>query len=98
MGWIEHPFKGALDLLVKYSPDQSQIVDRNIILYQNHRALDFHLKQGDNEVSGRFILVDNTLYKLTVVYPASLSQQVQDGNPFLDSFDLNPKGVHEAKT
>lgn len=85
--------KGALDLLVKYSPEQSEVVDRNIILYQNHRALDFHLKQGDNEVSGRFILVDNTLYKLTVVYPSSLSKDVEDGNPFLDSFDLNPKGV-----
>gem|GEM_PF-853887 len=87
--------KGALDLLVKYSPQQSQVVDRELILYQNHRALDFHLKQGDNDVSGRFILVDNTLYKLTVVYPPSLSQEVQNGDPFLDSFDLHPKGVKQ---
>ena len=85
--------KGALDLLVKYSPQQSQIVDRELLLYQNHRALDFHLKEGDNDVSGRFILVDNTLYKLTVVYPPSLSQEVQNGEPFLDSFDLHPKGI-----
>jgi hypothetical protein len=85
--------KGALDLLVKYSPEQGEVVSRDIILYQNHRALDFHLKQGDNEVSGRFILVDNTLYKLTVVYPSSLAKEVKDGSPFLDSFDLNPKGV-----
>lgn len=85
--------KGALDLLVKHSPEQSQIMGRELILYQNHRALDFHLKQGDNEVSGRFILVDNTLYKLTVVYPSSLSKEVDEGNPFLDSFDLHPKGI-----
>ncbi len=85
--------KGALDLLVKYSPEPSEVTDREIILYQNHRALDFHLKQGDNEVSGRFILVDNTLYKLTVIYPSSLNKEVENGNPFLNSFDLNPKGV-----
>jgi uncharacterized RDD family membrane protein YckC len=90
--------KGALDLLVKYSPEKGQVVvDRELIIYQNHRALDFHLKQGDNDVSGRFILVDNTLYKLTVVYPSSLSKEVQDGNPFLNSFDLHPKGV-QAQT
>jgi hypothetical protein len=86
--------KGALDLLVKYSPEQLEVLDREIILYQNHRALDFHLKQNDNEVKGRFILVDNTLYKLTVVYPASLHEEIQEGHPFLDSFDLHPKGVN----
>jgi hypothetical protein len=88
--------KGALDLLVKYSSEPSEIVDREIILYQNHRALDFHLKQGNNEIRGRFILVDNTLYKLTVVYPSSLQQEIQQGNPFLDSFDLHPKGISSS--
>ena len=52
---------------VKYHPIASEILNREIFLYQNHRALDFHLQQGDNEVQGRFILVDNTLYKLTVI-------------------------------
>lgn len=85
--------KGALDLLVKYSPTETEIIEREIILYQNHRALDFHLKQGENEVRGRFILVDNTLYKLTVIYPGFLSKEIEDGSPFLDSFDLHPKGV-----
>ncbi len=34
-----------------------------------------------------------TLYKLTVVYPASLREDVKEGQPFLDSFDLHPKGI-----
>ena len=85
--------KGALDLYVKYNPITSEVLNREIFLYQNHRALDFHLKQGDNEVQGRFILVDNTLYKLTVVYPSSLQEDVKEGQPFLDSFDLHPKGI-----
>lgn len=85
--------KGALDLYVKYSPITSEILNREIFLYQNHRAIDFHLKQGDNEVQGRFVLVDNTLYKLTVVYPSSLREDVKEGQPFLDSFDLHPKGI-----
>jgi hypothetical protein len=85
--------KGALDLYVKYNPIVSEVLNREIFLYQNHRALDFHLKQGDNEVQGRFVLVDNTLYKLTVVYPSSLREDVKEGQPFLDSFDLHPKGI-----
>ena len=85
--------KGALDLFVKYNPVQTEVMEKEILLYQNHRALDFHLKQGDNEVKGRFILVDNTLYKLTVIYPSSLREQVQQGGPFLNSFDLHPKGI-----
>jgi len=85
--------KGALDLYVKYNPIASEVLNREIFLYQNHRALDFHLKQGDNEVQGRFVLVDNTLYKLTVIYPSSLREDVKEGQPFLDSFDLHPKGI-----
>jgi hypothetical protein len=85
--------KGALDLLVKYAPESFEVLEREIILYQNHKALDFRLKRADNEVRGRFILVDNTLYKLTVVYPSSLNKEVENGDLFLDSFDLHPKGI-----
>jgi hypothetical protein len=85
--------KGALDLYVKHNSVMSEVLNREIFLYQNHRALDFHLKQGDNEVQGRFILVDNTLYKLTVTYPSTLQEDVKEGQPFLDSFDLHPKGI-----
>ena len=85
--------KGALDLLVKYAEMPTEVLSREIFLYQNHRAIDFHLKQGESEVRGRFILVDNTLYKLTVVYPETVKDKVEQGTPFLDSFDLHPKGI-----
>ena len=82
--------KGGLDIMVKYMPDTT-LIDKKFITHQGHRGLDFHLKQGEDEVQGRLILVGTTLYKLTVTYPLSLEQEVQD-NPFLDSFDLSTRG------
>ncbi len=79
--------KGALDIMVKNMPGTT-IVEKKFSTHQTHRSLDFHLKQGEQEVKGRLILVGTTLYKLTVTYPPSLEQELQD-NPFIDSFDLS---------
>lgn len=79
--------KGALDIIVKHMPETT-IVDKKFSTHQTYRSLDFRLKQGKQEVRGRLILVGMTLYKLTVTYPPSLEQELQD-NPFLDSFDLS---------
>lgn len=79
--------KGALTIMVRHMPD-TKLVEKRFTTHQNHRALDFRLKEGEQEVKGRLILVGMTLYKLTVTYPPDLEQELQE-NPFLDSFDLS---------
>ncbi len=78
--------KGAIDAIVKHSPN-TQLVGRQFSYHQGHRAMDFRLKQGENEVRGRLIIVGTKLYKLTVTYPASYEPSMGD-NPFIPSFDL----------
>jgi len=79
--------KGALEIMVKYLPETA-IVNKQFTTHQTYRALDFHLKQGEDEVEGRLILVGMTLYKLTVIYPPELAETIQE-TPFFDSFDLS---------
>ncbi len=87
--------KGALDLIIKYSPTQTDLVDKKFTYHQGQRSLDFHVKQGGEETKGRLILVRNTLYKLTVTYPSSLVNDIED-EAFLNSFDLAPKGISKT--
>ena len=84
--------KGALDLIVKYSPTKTDLVDKRFTYHQGQRSLDFQVKQGNDITKGRLILVRNTLYKLTVTYPSSLADDVED-IAFFNSFDLSPKGI-----
>ena len=82
--------KGALDLIVKHGPP-AKILDKKFGIHQNRRSLNFVLREGDKHVMGRLILVGDVLYKLTIVYPPSLSEEVIQDNPFLDSFDLDSR-------
>ncbi len=78
--------KGALDAIVKYSPD-TELVDKKFTTHQNYRALDFTLKQEGGTVKGRIIIVGTTLYKLTISHPSTANVDLLN-NPFIDSFDL----------
>ncbi|MBS0620629.1 MAG: RDD family protein [Verrucomicrobia bacterium] len=78
--------KGALDALVKHT-EGAELVSKDFVMtHQGHRALDFHMKAEGEEVKGRFLVIGNTLYKLTVEYPSQLSS-TQDASPFFDSFE-----------
>lgn len=80
--------KGGLELLVRTSDEKPQILKKTLVGHQGYAALDFHLKQGEQEIKGRLILVGNTLYKLTVTYPPSKAEQLED-QAFVESFVLN---------
>lgn len=79
---------GALDIALESEPG-AEIVSKQLTRHQNHPALDFKLRQGDNEVTGRLVLIGRTLYKLIAVYPADSEQEVAHSE-FIDSFDPSP--------
>jgi hypothetical protein len=78
--------KGVLDVMVKHT--NAELIEKEFKASGGQRVLDFRMKQGEEEVKGRLIKVKGTLYKLTITYPSSHSAKMQ-GNPFLDSFEVN---------
>jgi len=80
--------KGVLKMLVQYE-EGSVLLDKEFKMQGGHRVLDYRLKQeGGDEVSGRLIIVNGVLYKLSISYPPSQFKEMKE-NPFLDSFEIS---------
>lgn len=80
--------KGILDVIVKYT-EGAELLEKDFKKYAGFRVLDFRMKQGSNEeVKGRLLIVGPILYKLSIVYPSSQSDKMQE-SPFLDSFEVS---------
>jgi hypothetical protein len=78
--------KGVLDIMVKY--EGSELIEKEFKKFDGFRVLDFRMKQGNDEVKGRLIIVGPTLYKLSITYPSTHADKMQQ-NPFLDSFEIS---------
>jgi hypothetical protein len=79
--------KGVLELLVKHT-EGGELIEKELKKISGHRVLDYRMKQGGEEVKGRLIIVGPTLYKLSITYPPSHAEEMQQ-NPFLDSFETS---------
>jgi hypothetical protein len=77
----------VLDLLVSHT-EGAVLIEKEFKMFGPHRVLDFRMKQGKEEIKGRLIIVEGTLYKLTLAYPQAHSSDQQD-NPFLNSFETS---------
>lgn len=78
--------KAAMEVVRAHTPD-AELLDTNRIKHKDYPAMDFRMKEGENEIEGRLILVGSTLYKLTVTYPPKASHEMQH-ETFLNSFEL----------
>lgn len=78
--------KGALDVIVTSTPE-SEVISKQFTKHKNFRALDYHMKEGQNEVKGRLVIVGARLYKLTVTYHPSVADYLKH-EEFLQSFDI----------
>lgn len=79
--------KGALDAIVSHTSG-AELVNKEFVTHQGHRAIDFTIKKEKEEVKGRLIMAGGTLYHLIVTYPPSLGATLQDGQ-FINSFELS---------
>ncbi len=80
--------KGAIQVVLEHMPG-AELVEKKIVKHKNYPAMDFRMKEGENEIEGRLILVGNTLYKLWVVYFPDTPKD-QQHETFLGSFELTP--------
>lgn len=78
--------KAAMQVVHAHTPN-AELLGTNRIKHKDYPAMDFRMKEGDNEVEGRLILVGSTLYKLTVTYPPKAPREMQH-ETFLNSFEL----------
>ena len=78
--------KGAMNVVMEHTPG-AQLIEKKLVKHKNYPAMNFRLKEGENEIEGRLILVGNTLYHLMVVYyPATPREQQHE--MFVSSFEL----------
>lgn len=77
--------KGALNVVHDRMPG-TEILDKQIVKHKNYPAMDFTMKEGENHIEGRLIVVGNTLYRLMVVYYPDTPRE-QQHETFVNSFD-----------
>jgi hypothetical protein len=78
--------KGAMKVVHDHMPG-AQLLEKKSVKHKNYPAMDFRMKEGDNEIEGRLILVGSTIYKLMVVYYPDTPRD-QQHEMFVNSFDL----------
>lgn len=78
--------KGAMKVVLQHM-EGAEMIGKKIVKHKNYPAMDFQMKQGENEIEGRLVLVGGTLYKLTVSYPPGAAREMQH-EAFLNSFEL----------
>lgn len=81
----------SLEILLISEKTSDSLINQNITEHKNFPALDYVLKQTDQEVRGRLILIGTTLYKLTVAYPGEAGENLQHQH-FVESFGLPKMG------
>ncbi len=78
--------KGAIKVVQEHMPG-TELTDKNIVKHKEYPAMDFRMKEGENIIEGRLILVGNTLYRLMVIYYPDTPRDLQH-ETFLNSFEL----------
>jgi hypothetical protein len=78
--------KGAMKVILERTPSM-ELIEKKLVKHKNYPAMDFRMKEKENEIEGRLILVDNTLYRLMVTYYPDTPRQLQH-DVFVSSFEL----------
>jgi hypothetical protein len=78
--------KGVFDVVMKLEP-HSILVSKEYGRHLNFDALNFHYQKGGDEIEGRLIRIGQRLFKITVTYPASISEKPVS-HEFINSFHI----------
>ena len=78
--------KVSLDLIMKNTKN-AELVERKMIDYQGHKAIDYTLISEGKEISGRLLIHQNVLYKLNIECPQGSSNHAVKED-FLSSFAI----------
>lgn len=78
--------KGAMNVVQQHMPG-TELLEKTLVKHKNYPAMDFKMKEGENLIEGRLILVGNTLYRLMVVYYPDTPRELQH-EVFVNSFEL----------
>lgn len=84
--------KGAMNVVHEHMQG-TELTDKKIVKHKSYPAMDFKMKDGENHIEGRLILVGNTLYRLMVVYYPDTPRDLQH-EIFVNSFDLKTSEKH----
>lgn len=78
----------GFDAFIQSEQNIEALVSQQMSTFQGMPVLEYHLKQAGKEIEGKFLIVGNTLYRMTVTYPLAIADSVQS-DTFFDSFQVN---------
>ncbi|MBS0630148.1 MAG: hypothetical protein JSS30_08025 [Verrucomicrobia bacterium] len=78
----------GFDAFIQSQQDLEALAKQNITTFHGLPALEYHLRQAGKEIEGKFVIVGNTLYRITVTYPLAVAETVQP-DTFFGSFQVN---------
>ncbi|NGX38517.1 MAG: hypothetical protein K1000chlam2_01691 [Chlamydiae bacterium] len=77
----------SFDAFVENEKNVEEVLDKQFDSHDGYLALIYRLKQNGKEIKGKFLIVGNTLYRITVTYPLAAAEKIHP-NAFLDSFKI----------
>jgi len=78
----------GFDAFIQSQENIEGIAKQQMVNFHGMPALEYHLQQGGNEIEGKFVIVGNTLYRVTVSYPLAVAESIQS-ETFFGSFQVN---------
>ena len=75
----------SFDAFLESEKNVEEVLDRKLDIHEGYPALFYRLKQNGKEITGKFLIAGNTLYRVTVTYPLAAAEKIRP-NAFLDSF------------
>lgn len=78
----------GFDAFLQSEQNVEALVKQQITSFRGLPTLEYHLKQAGKEIEGKFVIVGNTLYRITVSYPLAVAEKVQP-DAFFGSFQVN---------
>jgi len=78
----------GFDAFIQSEQEVEALLKQELTTHRGLPALEYHLKQAGKEVKGKFLIVGNTLYRITVATPLALADTAQP-DAFFSSFQVN---------
>jgi len=77
----------SFQLLMENEPNVEEILQQELSHHYGAPALVYKIKQDGKEISGKFIISGNTLYRVAVTYPLAAAEKAEP-HSFINSFEV----------
>ena len=77
----------SFEMLMENEPNVEEILQQELTSHNGDPAIVYKIKQGGNEISGKFVISGNTLYRVAATYPLAAAEKAESQS-FIGSFEV----------